>query len=43
MIEALRGQKLVVPDLVSLYSGWNVKLHEDYVRMRAELEKWLAR
>ncbi|KAL1969796.1 hypothetical protein VTN77DRAFT_7305 [Rasamsonia byssochlamydoides] len=43
VVEALRGQTLIVPDLFALYSNWKVDLHPDYEQVRAELEQWLLR
>jgi hypothetical protein len=43
VIKALKGQKIVVPNLTTLNSTWRVDLHQDYPIVREELEFWRQR
>ncbi|KAL1962966.1 hypothetical protein VTN77DRAFT_8812 [Rasamsonia byssochlamydoides] len=43
VIEALRGQKLEIPDLFAIYPDWKGELHPDYEQVREELEQWLSK
>lgn len=42
VIEALRGQRLNIPDLFAIYPDWKGKLHPNYEQVREEFEQWLV-
>lgn len=41
---SLKGQRVTIPSLYSLFPDWNNKLHKDYQRARDQvLNPWLKR
>ncbi|KAF2851960.1 terpenoid synthase [Plenodomus tracheiphilus IPT5] len=38
----IHGQKIIVPDLTLIYTGWKVRRHPDVEKMRKELETWFT-
>jgi hypothetical protein len=42
VVEALKGQKLVIPDLYALYPDWKGSLNPHHEQVRGELEEWLS-